>query len=131
MSDDNVINAAESLLDQTISGTSTGLLDGTTVTINVNDVDYSASVLAGAWSVLLPSVEVQAFDPVETITVTAVDEAGNSATPATADILSDTTVPVLVFDVIAGDNRLNAAEVLSDVLVSGTSTSLSLSLIHI
>ena len=125
VSDDNVINAAESLLDQTISGTSTGLLDGTTVTINVNDVDYSASVLAGAWSVLLPSVEVQAFDPVETITVTAVDEAGNSATPATADILSDTTVPVLVFDVIAGDNRLNATEVQTDVLISGTSTSLN------
>ena len=138
---DDVISIAESLLDQTISGTSAGLDDGQIVTVNVNGIDYTSPVSANNWSVLVPSTDIQAFGPVETVTSTADDTAGNPATPATVDVVTDTTAPTLVFDAITGDDRINAAEAASDITVSGTSlglldgetvlVSLNLSLIHI
>ncbi len=122
---DDVINLAESLIDQTVSGTSSGLLDGETVTVNLDDIDYVGVVSANTWSVLIPGASVQGFDPLETVTVTAFDASGNSASPVSADIQSATTAPELTIDVIALDDRLNADEVLSDVIISGSSADLS------
>ena len=73
---------------------------------------------------LVPSTDIQAFGPVETVTSTADDTAGNPATPATVDVVTDTTAPTLVFDAITGDDRINAAEAASDITVSGTSLGL-------
>ena len=118
------INAAESLVDQAVTGTSTGLADGDTVTVNINGIDYSASVAGGSWSVIVPSVDIQAFDSSETLTANATDAAGNNAVPVTSTLSSNINAPTLTLDAIAGDDRINASEAVVDLVITGTSTGL-------
>ncbi|MDA9405693.1 Ig-like domain-containing protein, partial [Bradyrhizobium sp. CCBAU 45384] len=59
---DDVINAAESHSALTISGTSSGVEAGQTVTVSLNGHDYSATVLAnGTWSTSVAQADVAAL----------------------------------------------------------------------
>ncbi|POD97760.1 Ig-like domain-containing protein [Pectobacterium odoriferum] len=123
------LNYAESRTTQTISGTSTGLEVGQTVTVRLNNLDYTAKILAGGtWSVTIPSADLQALaNTAYTITADATDKAGNPATQASVGFNVNLTQPpmVMVIDPIAGDNIINAAEMDGNLTLSGRVTGIT------
>ncbi|MCW3390991.1 hypothetical protein N5T50_14920 [Escherichia coli] len=62
VSGDDIINNAEKTQDLTISGGSSGLATGTTVTVMLNGLAYSATTdSSGNWSVTVPASAVGAL----------------------------------------------------------------------
>ncbi|WP_186466149.1 DUF4347 domain-containing protein [Azospirillum brasilense] len=118
---DNVLNAAESAVPQTVAGTTTGVEDGQTVTVTLNGKTYSATVTNNAWSLAIPSADLQGLTDGGTYAITAdlTDVAGNAAVQATRSILVDRTTPLLAIATVAGDNVLNAADSAVGQTVSG------------
>ncbi|HDZ04246.1 Ig-like domain-containing protein, partial [Maribacter sp.] len=119
---DDIINATEDDSPVTISGTTTNVEDGQTVTVVLNGTTYSPTVLSNAWTFDITATEAQALDPTETITADVNNVAGNTAVQATRDIQHDAIapIPVLEIDDITVDNILNATEAGADVAVTGT-----------
>lgn len=80
VSGDDIINNAEKTQDLTISGGSSGLATGTTVTVMLNGSAYSATTDGtGNWSVTVPASAVGALgEAVYQISASATDSAGNS-----------------------------------------------------
>ncbi|SNS79876.1 Ig-like domain (group 3) [Antarctobacter heliothermus] len=121
---DDVINAAEATA-VTISGTATGLADGTLVTVNVTDTGAglatgTASVAGGVWTLSLDVTGLA--DGALGLTADASDAGGNPAPQATATATKDADIPVVTIDgPIAGDDVINGAEAAS-FAVSGTAT---------
>ena len=91
---DDRINAAEASSDITVSGTSSGLLDGETVLVSLNDIDYIATVNGDAWSLIVPALDVAALVDGDQLTANATDAAGNDALPVSQTLIIDTVVPV-------------------------------------
>lgn len=58
---DDVINTTEDDNVVTISGTTRYVEDGQTVTVTLNDQDYTGNVSASTWSVSVPAVNLQAL----------------------------------------------------------------------
>src|SRR6185369_2114697 len=81
---DDVVNAAESQSALAISGTTSGVEDGQTVTVTLNGHDYTATVSGNAWTATVPAADVGALADGGSYTVHAsvADVAGN---PASAD----------------------------------------------
>ncbi|MFC5359329.1 beta strand repeat-containing protein, partial [Azospirillum himalayense] len=109
---DNVLNAAESAVTQTVAGTTTGVENGQTVTVTLNGKTYSTTVTNNAWSLSVPTADLQALTDGGTYAITAdlTDVAGNAAVQATRNVSVDRTPPTLVIATVAGDNVLNAAD---------------------
>ncbi|WP_349620096.1 Ig-like domain-containing protein [Azospirillum argentinense] len=118
---DNVLNAAESAVAQTVAGTTTGVENGQTVTVTLNGKTYSTTVTNNAWSLSIPSGDLLALTDGGTYTVTAdlADVAGNAAVQATRSVSVDRTPPTLAIATVAGDNVLNAADSAVGQTVSG------------
>ena len=117
---DTVVDGAELQSNQLLSGTTSNVEQGQTVTVTLNSGLYSAVVQAsGSWSVLIPAAELQAITGNSaTISAAVSDSAGNTAS-ASQSITVDTSVAGLSFDAIAGDNYLNASEAGQALLLSG------------
>ncbi|MEI7222047.1 Ig-like domain-containing protein [Pectobacterium carotovorum] len=119
------LNYAESRTTQTVSGTSADLEVGQTVTVTLNNVEYTAKILDnGTWSVTIPSADLQDLaNTTHTITADATDKAGNPATQASEPFNVNLTEPpmVMVIDPIANDNIINASEIGGNVTISGRS----------
>ncbi|KSY77707.1 type 1 secretion target domain-containng protein [Enterobacter sp. 50793107] len=122
ISGDNILNAAEAVQDLTLSGTSTAEA-GQTVTVAFNGNTYTAQVQAdGSWTLDVPAADLAGIaDGNATVTASVSDKAGNPASTDAA-VLVDTTVPQIVFDVVAGDDILNIAEHGQALIVSGKVT---------
>ncbi|HGG8763790.1 TPA: Ig-like domain-containing protein [Enterobacter cloacae] len=122
ISGDNILNAAEAAQDLTLSGTSTAEA-GQTVTVAFNGNTYTAQVQAdGSWTLDVPAADLAGIaDGNATVTASVSDKAGNPASTDAA-VLVDTTVPQIVFDVVAGDDILNIAEHGQALIVSGKVT---------
>ncbi|WP_431647313.1 Ig-like domain-containing protein [Enterobacter hormaechei] len=122
VSDNNIINAAEAQQDLVINGV-TNAEAGQTVTVTLNNVDYTTTVLAnGSWSVTVPSADVGAItDGDYTITAAVADKAGNPAS-ADRDVLVDTTVPQLTINTVSEDDVINSAEHAQALIVTGSVT---------
>ncbi|CAO3380534.1 DUF4347 domain-containing protein [Azospirillum argentinense] len=118
---DNVLNAAESAVPQTVAGTTTGVEDGQTVTVALNGKTYTTTVTNNAWSLSIPSADLLALTDGASYTVTAdlADVAGNAAVQATRSVSVDRTPPTLAIATVAGDNVLNAADSAAGQTVSG------------
>ncbi|MGQ7245694.1 beta strand repeat-containing protein, partial [Salinicola sp. V024] len=122
---DDVINAAESRQNVTLSGTAGGdAVQGDTVTVSVGGQNYTTTVGAnGVFSVAVPgSVLANAGTDSIRASVSHTDAAGNTGTATTTHAYGvDTTAPTLgiTLDTIAGDNILNAAEANQPIPVSG------------
>nr|WP_246020040.1 Ig-like domain-containing protein [Limnobaculum zhutongyuii] len=117
---DDIVSANESQSDLTVSGGSTHLQQGQTVTVTINNIDYTGTAGAnGSWSVTVPAADVQALSQGSvTIAVKAQDIAGNPA--STSDSFMVDTLVNLTVSVVAGDDIINAAEAGAPVVVSGT-----------
>ncbi|KAA3577686.1 Ig-like domain-containing protein [Enterobacter cloacae] len=122
ISGDNILNAAETAQDLTLSGTSTAEA-GQTVTVAFNGNTYTAQVQAdGSWTLDVPAADLAGIaDGNASVTASVSDKAGNPASTDAA-VLVDTTVPQIVFDVVAGDDILNIAEHGQALIVSGKVT---------
>ncbi len=119
ISGDGYINAAESKAPTTTIKGSVGgdAKAGDVVHLEINDITYTAKVVADADGNLVWQTEVDTddllADPQVNGTITIRDEAGNEATAVDDEsVVVDTTPPEvsLHIDVISGDGYINAAE---------------------
>ena len=123
VTDDNVLNAAEKGQDLVLSGTSSNVEAGQTVTITFAGKTYTTTVDAnGDWTWTVPAADLSGLkegDASVQVSVTNVN--GNAASSAQAFSV-DITAPTVTINTISGDNMLNAAEAAQDLTLSGTST---------
>ena len=120
---DDVINAAEKGADLVLSGATTNVEAGQTVTISLNGKIYTTTVDdSGNWTYTIPSADLAHLkDGDASVQVSVTNVNGNSAS-AGREYSVDATAPSVTINTIAGDDILNAAEAKSDLTVSGTST---------
>ncbi|WP_423237358.1 Ig-like domain-containing protein [Enterobacter asburiae] len=121
---DDVINVIEHAQNLIVSGTSTDLAAGSTVTVTINGKDYSATVLAdGTWQAAVPAADVSQWaDGSLDIKASAQDASGNSVTIGTV-VDVDLAPVAITISSVTDDNVLNAAEKGQDLLLSGTTSS--------
>ncbi|HED1620388.1 TPA: Ig-like domain-containing protein [Enterobacter asburiae] len=123
VTDDNVLNAAEKGQDLLLSGTTSNVEAGQTVTITFAGKTYTTTVDAnGDWTWTVPAADLSGLkdgDASVQVTVTSVN--GNAASSA-QEFSVDTTAPTVTINTISHDNMLNAAEAAQDLTLSGTST---------
>ncbi|MFX2555164.1 Ig-like domain-containing protein [Enterobacter roggenkampii] len=120
---DDVINSIEHTQNLIVSGTSDGLVAGTTLTVTVNGKTYAASVLAdGSWSAAIPAADVAAFAAgTVTVTVAGQSAAGNPVT-ISHDVSVDLAAVAISIDAIATDDVINAAEKGTELVLSGSTS---------
>ncbi|HCO6002995.1 TPA: Ig-like domain-containing protein [Escherichia coli] len=120
---DDVINAAEKGTDLTLSGSTSGIESGQTVTVTFGGKTYTASVAAnGSWSVNVPAADLATLpDGAANVQASVSSASGNSAS-ATHAYNVDASAPTLTINTIASDDILNATEAGSPLTISGTST---------
>lgn len=118
----NVVDGAERLTDQRLSGTTTNVEAGQLVTVTLDGTVYSAAVQAsGAWSLIVPAGALAAInDGSASYTVAVSDVAGNTTT-SNLNFNVNSTASGLAMDAISGDNYLNAQELGQSLIVTGTS----------
>ncbi|EOX3820058.1 Ig-like domain-containing protein [Enterobacter quasiroggenkampii] len=123
VTDDNVLNAAEKGQDLVLSGTTSNVEAGQTVTITFAGKTYTTTVDGnGDWTWTVPAADLSGLkegDASVQVSVTNVN--GNTASSAQAFSV-DTTAPTVTINTISGDNMLNATEAAQDLTLSGTST---------
>ncbi|HCN9854819.1 TPA: Ig-like domain-containing protein, partial [Escherichia coli] len=119
---DDIINNAEQLAGQTISGTTTAEV-GQTVTVTFNGQTWTATVgSGGSWSVFIPAQQFAGLsDGSYTISATVSDQAGNPGS-ASRGVTLNGDVPSVTINTFAGDDVVNAAEHGSSLVISGTTT---------
>ncbi len=120
---DDVINAAEKGTGLTLSGSTSGIESGQTVTVTFGGKTYTASVAAnGSWSVTVPAADLATLpDGAANVQASVSSASGNSAS-ATHAYSIDASAPTLTINTIASDDILNATEAGSPLTISGTST---------
>ncbi|MGS6340704.1 Ig-like domain-containing protein, partial [Enterobacter asburiae] len=120
---DDVINAAEKGADLVLSGATTNVDAGQTVTISLNGKIYSATVDdSGNWTYTVPSADLAHLkDGDASVQVSVTNVNGNSAS-AGREYSVDATAPSVTIHTLAADDILNAAEAQSDLTVSGTTS---------
>nr|WP_245397282.1 Ig-like domain-containing protein [Citrobacter rodentium] len=118
---DNVINAAEQGTDLTLSGVTTNVEAGQTVSVSFGGKTYSATVDAsGNWTLVVPAADLAGLsDGSARVEASVSNTAGNSAS-ATHDYSVDTGAPVITINIIAADDILNSTEAQADLVISGT-----------
>ncbi|EFM0296682.1 Ig-like domain-containing protein [Escherichia coli] len=123
VSDDDIINSTEKTQDLIISGGSSGLATGTTVTVMLNGLAYSATTDgSGNWSVTVPASAVGALgEAVYQISASATDSAGNSGS-TTHTVNVESLLPGVIINTVAGDDIINAAEIAVAQTISGQVT---------
>ncbi|WP_447868050.1 Ig-like domain-containing protein, partial [Rahnella bonaserana] len=96
--------------------------EGSTVTLNLNGQNYTATVSNGAWTLNVPASDVAKLGEADyTLTVSSTDAAGNTGS-ATHDVLVDSSLPSVSISPVATDNIVNATEINADQTISGKVT---------
>ncbi|EGE7768057.1 Ig-like domain-containing protein, partial [Escherichia coli] len=127
VSGDDIINAAEIVVAQTISGQVTGTaVAGNTVIVTIGGNQYNATVQSDlSWSVSVPANVLQALGNGElTISASLTNSANNTGT-ATHDIVIDANLPGLRVDTVAGDDVINSIEHTQALVITGSSSGLA------
>ncbi|UMO88519.1 Ig-like domain-containing protein [Pectobacterium sp. PL64] len=125
LTNDGIINAAESLSDQTISGSALQSDAGRTVLVTISNKNYQAQIQAdGSWSTTIPAADLQALaDGNYTLTATLTGASGNSAT-STGSLTLDANpanLPLLTVNAIALNNIIDGGEINVAQIISGSS----------
>ena len=123
VTDDNVLNAAEKGQDLVLSGSSSNVEAGQTVTIIFAGKTWTTTVDAnGDWTCTVPAADLSGLkDGDASVQVSVTNVNGNAASSSQAFSV-DTAAPAVTINTISGDNMLNAAEAAQDLTLSGTST---------
>lgn len=119
---DGILNAAELATAQTISGTSTNAVAGSTVSVTLNGTNYSTTVGSnGSWSISIPKTALALIpDGPLTITANLADPYGNTASGSNSASVIAHTTPTITFGTLFGDGALNAVEAQTAQTISGT-----------
>ncbi|KAA0909437.1 Ig-like domain-containing protein, partial [Aquicoccus porphyridii] len=123
------LNAASRLDDFEITGTSTGVEAGQTVTVTFNGTDYTGDVQGdGTWSVTVPQADMAAIgDEVSEVTASAEvsDAAGNGAS-ASQDVAADFSEPsISIADPADGSTIGIEVQEAGELTVSGSTGNVS------
>jgi hypothetical protein len=90
---DDYINGIEDDSAVTVSGTTNLVEDNQVATLTLNGTNYSATVNAGTWSVVIPQTDVAALGVNEVVTANVSNSVGTAAPEASRSIIHDTTSP--------------------------------------
>lgn len=125
LTSDGIINAAESLNDQVISGNALQSQAGRTVIVTINNKNYQAQIqVDGSWSTTVPAADLQALaDGNYTVTATLTGASGNSTT-VTGTLTLDANpanLPLLTVNAIALNNIIDGGEINVAQVISGGS----------
>ncbi len=117
---DDIINAIELTQPLIISGTSTDLVQGSVVTVNVNGKEYMASVSTdGSWNIGITAEDVAAFPAGELEINAAAQNASGNPINSSHHVSVDLTAVAISIDAVTGDNVLNAGEKEQDLVLTG------------
>ncbi|WP_421504926.1 Ig-like domain-containing protein [Erwinia rhapontici] len=119
---DNILDGAEKGLSQFVTGTTTNVQAGQTVTVSLNGASYTGQVLSdGSWSALVPASALHNLaNGTDNYTVSVSDVAGNPAS-TNGSFTVDNTFSAIAIGVISDDNTLNASEALLPLSIHGFS----------
>ena len=120
---DNVLNATEKGQDLVLSGTSSNVEAGQTVTITFAGKTWTTTVDDnGDWTYTVPAADLSNLkDGNTSVNVNVTNVSGNTASSA-QEFRIDTTAPTISINTISNDNMLNAAEAVKDLTLSGSTT---------
>ncbi|ELY4303224.1 Ig-like domain-containing protein [Cronobacter turicensis] len=126
ISGDGYLNAFEHTQPLLLSGTSTNVEAGQTVTLTLNGKTYTATTQSdGSWSVEVPAADVlQLPDQVWTVSASVTDTSGNPAAASSDLTVVAQTLPTISVAPIATDNIINATEKGGDLTITGDSTNI-------
>jgi hypothetical protein len=129
---DNVLNAAEAVSGLTVTGT---VEPGSTVMVKFGSGASRAATVAadGSWSITIPPGDIPAGESLVTMTATATDRVGNTAT-LTEQVKVDTTVLNFASTTGAiggGDHIMNAEDVAAGLTMGGTAEVGSTIVVHL
>ncbi|HHA1984475.1 TPA: Ig-like domain-containing protein [Enterobacter ludwigii] len=120
---DNVLNAAEKGHDLALSGTTSGVEAGQTVTVTFGGKSYTTTVDAnGNWAYTVPAADVSGLKEGDARVQVSVSNVNGNPASSSHEFSVDTTAPAVTIDTVSHDNMLNAAEAAQDLTLSGTST---------
>jgi len=121
ITDDDIINLAESIGTVTVSGTS--IIGGKTIAFVVNNNPYSGVITDGIWSVDVLGIDL-ANDISFQATITGEDTAGNVITAKATSIHTvDITIEAtLTMNNVTEDNNVTVAESAENITLNGTVT---------
>ncbi len=124
---DDVLNASEAAAGLTVSGTTTGIEDGQTLSISILDSigtsvgTASATVTGNAWSLGFSAAQMQALaDGSYTVQAAVADAAGNAAIPASLGLRVDETAPVLAIASVNGNDIVDLTDANNGFTITGT-----------
>ena len=110
VSGDDVINAAEKSADLTLSGSTSGVEAGQTVTVTFGGKTYTATVAGdGSWTTTVPAADLSALRDGDATVQASVSTINGNTASATHAYSVDATAPTLAINTIATDDILNAA----------------------
>ena len=120
---DTILNIEETGEVQTLTGTTGALGAGQTVKVSIGGRDFNAVVTNdGHWSLDVPANALAGLPQGDlTIVVTSTSASGATGS-GTLHATVDTVAPTIVIDNVAGDNTINAAEILQPVILTGTAS---------
>ncbi|WP_458573595.1 Ig-like domain-containing protein [Enterobacter ludwigii] len=120
---DNVLNAAEKGHDLALSGTTSGVEAGQTVTVTFGGKSYTTTVDAnGNWAYTVPAADVSGLKEGDARVQVSVSNVNGNPASSSHEFSVDTTAPAVTINTVSHDNMLNAAEAAQDLTLSGTST---------
>ncbi|EPK3895610.1 Ig-like domain-containing protein [Enterobacter ludwigii] len=120
---DNVLNAAEKGHDLALSGTTSGIEAGQTVTVTFGGKSYTTTVDAnGNWAYTVPAADVSGLKEGDARVQVSVSNVNGNPASSSHEFSVDTTAPTVTINTVSHDNMLNAAEAAQDLTLSGTST---------
>lgn len=125
---DDIINAFEAGNGFTLSGTTTGVAEGTVVTVAFGGLALAPEVQAdGSWSIILTGTDVTGqvtHDTPVTITANVTNDIGNPALEASRDVPVDLVAPTVTFNPRPFGDVLNADDAADPAgqTISGTAT---------
>lgn len=120
---DTILNIKETGEVQTLTGTTGATGAGQIVTVNIGGINFDATVTNdGHWTLNVPANTLSGLPQgpldIEVTATSASGATGNSTIQATVD----TVAPTLTIGNVAGDNIINAAEILQPVILTGTAS---------
>lgn len=125
---DDVLNIAEEAAGISVSGTTTGVEDGQTVTVTLSglggatSITGTATVTGNEFTVDFSETDLATIGtwPSATVTADVSDAAGNPATPDTATLGIDLVAPTLSIGTISGDDQIGLLDAQGDLVITGT-----------
>lgn len=116
----NIVSISEAASDSTLSGSVSGLANGTQVVVTINGEEYIGEVNEGAWSVVIPSGSLDTSGQY-TVTVTGVDAFDNPATVnGNLDVVLTRPTATVTEPLFGDDNILGQAEANAGVQLTGS-----------